>query len=148
MWGRAQCKIGKLRVAKTILTRSAGSFRGPRADFGTRENMKRFQKTCVRASTRTFGTQSVLLEPFWTKNMKNVGKCVEKREFFECWNLVKVWSCHRFNVFQPLGTKQEHRCRNDFQNEWQIIQININPFKFKNLILQIWTFRLNKKRFL
>ena len=37
MWARVQCKIGKQRVAKTILTRSAGSFRGPGADFGTLE---------------------------------------------------------------------------------------------------------------
>ena len=30
-----QCKIGKQRLAKTVQTRSAGSFRGPGADFGT-----------------------------------------------------------------------------------------------------------------
>jgi hypothetical protein len=33
MWGKVQCKIGKQRVAKTALTRSAGSFRGPGADL-------------------------------------------------------------------------------------------------------------------
>ena len=33
MWGRVQCKIGKQRLAKTVLTRSAGSFSGPGADF-------------------------------------------------------------------------------------------------------------------
>ena len=35
-----QCKIGKQRLAKTVLTRSGGSFSGPGADFGTLGNPK------------------------------------------------------------------------------------------------------------
>ena len=47
VWGKVQCKIGKQRVAKTILTRSAGSFRGPGADFGAHWILKGVPKSTI-----------------------------------------------------------------------------------------------------
>ena len=47
MWGRVQCKIEKQWVAKTMLTRSAGSFSGPGADFWPRRISKGVPKSTI-----------------------------------------------------------------------------------------------------
>ena len=47
MWGRVQCKIGKQRLAKIMQTRSAGSFRGPGADFWPHRISKGVPKSTI-----------------------------------------------------------------------------------------------------
>ena len=47
MWGRVQCKIEKQRLAKIILTRSAGSFSGPGADFWSHRILKGVPKFII-----------------------------------------------------------------------------------------------------
>ena len=47
MWGKVQCKIEKQWLAKTVQTRSAGSFRGPGADFGAHRISKGVPKSTI-----------------------------------------------------------------------------------------------------
>ena len=69
MWGRVQCKIGKQRLAKTVLTRSAGSFSGPGADFLTPSDFE-------------WGSQN---QPFLKQIQKNEKKEVQKTALTKTW---------------------------------------------------------------
>jgi hypothetical protein len=85
MWSRVQCKIGKQRVAKIVLTRSAGSFRGPGADFWPHRISKGVPK-------------STIFEQIWKKWEKGGPRSGFKKTWFfyrflmlkwDAWNLKK-----------------------------------------------------------
>ena len=92
MWGKVQCKIGKQRLAKIMQTRSAGSFRGPGADFWPHWIFKGVPKSTIFEKNE----KNKMRKRRSKKRLKQKHDLLIDLSLNFGWMLVSFWSCFSY----------------------------------------------------